>query len=62
MGEGAWCLIIDNAQGNWIFDITPQGITLHEGPEGQWKPTAVNDLQLRAERWKKDFCLRQTLT
>jgi hypothetical protein len=40
MGEGACCLIIDNAQGNWIFDITPQGITLHEGPEEQWKPTA----------------------
>jgi hypothetical protein len=41
MGEGAWCLIIDNAQGNWIFDITPQGVTLHEGPEEQWEPTAV---------------------
>jgi hypothetical protein len=28
MGKETWCLIIDNAQGTWTFDITPQGITL----------------------------------
>jgi hypothetical protein len=45
MGEGAWCLIIDNAQGNWMFDITHHGLTLHEGPEGQWKPS-LEDIAL----------------
>jgi hypothetical protein len=28
MDDGTWCLLIDSNQDTWVFEVTPQGLTL----------------------------------